>query len=96
VIEAVPSHPVLFDSGVRTGVDILKALALGTAMVGIGRPYVYGLAIGGSEGVEFVLRCLLAEADLTMGVDCYASIAELREYGLKRVEYLSTHSEDLV
>jgi hypothetical protein len=46
--------------------------------------------------VEFVLRFLLAEADLTMGVDCYASIAEVRDYGLKRVEYLSTHCEDLV
>ena len=96
VIEAVPNHPVMFDSGVRTGVDIVKALALGATMVGIGRPYVYGLALGGADGVEFVLRCLLAEADLTMGVDCYANIAEIREYGLKRVEYLSTHSEDLV
>jgi lactate 2-monooxygenase len=96
VIEAVPNHPVLFDSGIRTGVDIVKALALGATMVGIGRPYVYGLALGGSEGVEFVLRCLLAEADLTLGVDCYASIAEIRDYGLKRVNYLSTHAEDLV
>ncbi|MEI7714639.1 MAG: alpha-hydroxy-acid oxidizing protein [Mycobacterium sp.] len=96
VVEAVPDNPVLFDSGVRTGVDVLKALALGAALVGIGRPYVYGLALGGAEGVEFVLRCLLAEADLTMAVDCYASIAEIRDYGLKRVEYLSTQVDDLV
>ena len=96
VVEAVPDHPVLFDSGVRTGVDVLKVLALGAAVVGIGRPYVYGLALGGADGVEFVLRCLLAEADLTMAVDCYASIAELRDYGLGRVEYLSTRVDDLV
>jgi hypothetical protein len=55
-----------------------------------------GIVRNAAGNVEFVLRCLLAEADLALGVDCYASIAEVRDYGLKRVEYLSTHCEDLV
>jgi lactate 2-monooxygenase len=54
---------VLFDSGIRTGSDVLKALALGAKAVLIGRPFMYGLAIGGQEGVEHVLKCLLADTD---------------------------------
>jgi lactate 2-monooxygenase len=57
---------LLFDSGVRTGSDMLKALALGAKAVCIGRPYVYGLAMGGQQGVEHVLKCLLAETDLML------------------------------
>lgn len=48
---------ILFDSGIRTGTDIAKALALGAKAVLVGRPYVYGLAIGGQAGVEHVLKC---------------------------------------
>ena len=55
---------VLFDSGVRSGPDVFKALALGAEAVLLGRPYLYGLALGGQPGVEHVLRCLLAELDL--------------------------------
>ncbi|RBQ72321.1 hypothetical protein FVER14953_13676 [Fusarium verticillioides] len=54
---------IMFDSGVRTGSDVLKALALGAKAVCIGRPYAYGLAAGGQEGVEHVLKCLLADMD---------------------------------
>ncbi|KAG5803554.1 hypothetical protein H9Q74_011965 [Fusarium xylarioides] len=54
---------IMFDSGVRTGSDVLKALALGAKAVCIGRPYAYGLAAGGKEGVEHVLKCLLADMD---------------------------------
>ena len=54
---------VLFDSGIRTGSDVLKAIALGAKAVLIGRPYIYGLAIGGQKGVEHVLKCLLADTD---------------------------------
>ncbi|KAH9845302.1 putative lactate 2-monooxygenase [Teratosphaeria destructans] len=54
---------LLFDSGIRTGSDVLKALALGAKAVLIGRPYMYGLAIEGQAGVEHVLRCLLADTD---------------------------------
>lgn len=77
VVEAAEGLPVIFDSGVRNGVDVVKALALGATAVGIGRPYGYGAAIGGQEGIEFVLSCLLAEADLTMSLNGYASIVDL-------------------
>ncbi len=69
--------PVLFDSGIRTGADVLKALALGADAVCLGRPYVWGLAAGGQEGVEQVLRCLLAELDLTLALSGYTSLEQL-------------------
>jgi len=59
---------VLFDSGVRTGTDLLKALALGADAVCLGRPYVWGLALDGQAGVEAVLKMTLAELDLTMAL----------------------------
>ncbi len=71
--------PVLFDSGVRSGSDVVKALGLGATMVGIGRPYVYGLAMGGVPGLVHVLRMLLAEAELLMGVNGYPDVAAVRE-----------------
>jgi isopentenyl diphosphate isomerase/L-lactate dehydrogenase-like FMN-dependent dehydrogenase len=57
---------ILFDSGIRSGADVLKALSLGAYAVLVGRPYVYGLAMGGQQGVEHVLKCLLAETDLML------------------------------
>jgi isopentenyl diphosphate isomerase/L-lactate dehydrogenase-like FMN-dependent dehydrogenase len=68
---------VLFDSGVRTGADAVKALALGAHAVLVGRPYLYGLALGGQAGVEHVLRCLLAELDLTLHHSGYATPLDL-------------------
>ncbi|MFJ1669672.1 MULTISPECIES: lactate 2-monooxygenase [Streptomyces] len=59
---------VLFDSGIRGGDDVFKALALGARAVLLGRPYVYGLALDGQPGVEHVIRCLLAEFDLTLAL----------------------------
>jgi lactate 2-monooxygenase len=59
---------VLFDSGIRGGADALKALALGADAVCLGRPYVWGLALGGQAGVEAVLKMVLAELDLTMAL----------------------------
>lgn len=59
---------VLFDSGVRTGADVFKALALGASAVMVGRPYVYGLALGGEAGVRHAVRSLLADFDLTLGL----------------------------
>ncbi|MGH2703311.1 MAG: alpha-hydroxy-acid oxidizing protein [Actinomycetota bacterium] len=55
---------VLFDSGIRRGVDVVKALALGANAVLLGRPYIYGLAAGGQEGIEQVLHTLKAEIEL--------------------------------
>jgi isopentenyl diphosphate isomerase/L-lactate dehydrogenase-like FMN-dependent dehydrogenase len=76
---------VLFDSGIRTGSDIFKALALGADAVCLGRPYVWGLALGGQEGVEEVLRCLLADLDLTLALSGYTSVAQLDASALIRV-----------
>lgn len=77
VISAAGETPVIFDSGVRGGEHVVKALALGARAVGIGRPYAYGLALGGTDGVVHVLRSLLAEADLLMAIDGYGSLADL-------------------
>ena len=68
---------VLFDSGIRTGADVMKALCLGAAAVLVGRPFAYGLAIDGEAGVRHVLRCLLADFDLTMALSGRVSLAEL-------------------
>jgi len=59
---------VLVDGGVRTGADVLKAMALGADAVLVGRPYVYGLAVGGEQGAEAVIRQLLAETDITLAL----------------------------
>jgi lactate 2-monooxygenase len=76
---------VWFDSGVRGGAHVVKALALGAAAVGVGRPYAYGLGVGGQAGIEHVLRCLLAETDLIMAVDGYPRVADLSPDALRRV-----------
>ncbi|MEW1735621.1 lactate 2-monooxygenase [Nocardia beijingensis] len=85
VVAAADGLPVLFDSGVRTGADIVKALALGATAVGIGRPYPYGLALGGVDGLVHVVRSLLAEADLLMAVDGYPTIADLGPEAIRRL-----------
>jgi isopentenyl diphosphate isomerase/L-lactate dehydrogenase-like FMN-dependent dehydrogenase len=84
VVAAAGDRPVLFDSGIRTGADVIKALALGAKAVLVGRPYVYGLAVGGEAGVTAVLRGLLAELDLTMALSGVARIEELSVEMLQR------------
>jgi lactate 2-monooxygenase len=69
--------PILFDSGVRSGMDVFKALALGATAVLLGRSYVYGLAIAGEAGVREVLRNVTAELDLTLGLAGQRSVRHL-------------------
>jgi lactate 2-monooxygenase len=84
VAEAVNGKiPVLFDSGVRGGADVFKALALGATAVCLGRPYVYGLAIAGQHGVEEVISNVLAEFDLTMGLAGCAKVREVTRSALQ-------------
>ena len=70
--------PVLLDSGIRGGADIVKALALGAKAVCVGRPYVYGLTIGGEQGVYEVMRNMMADFELTMGLAGCKNIAEIK------------------
>lgn len=85
VVKAAEGMPVLFDSGVRSGSDVAKALALGATAVGLGRGYLYALAIGGVDGLVSQLRAVLAELDLLMAVDGFPSIADLRAAGAQRI-----------
>jgi lactate 2-monooxygenase len=87
IVDAVGNRlAVLFDSGVRTGPDTFKALALGAEAVLVGRPYVYGLALDGQAGVTHVMRTLLAEFDLTLANAGYRSHRELNRSSLARVD----------
>jgi isopentenyl diphosphate isomerase/L-lactate dehydrogenase-like FMN-dependent dehydrogenase len=83
VVEAVAGRiAVLFDSGIRRGADVFKALALGANSVLLGRPYCYGLAVGGEQGVRDVVRNLLADVELTLGLAGCASCAEVSRQNL--------------
>ena len=78
IAEAVGDQlAILLDSGIRSGADVFKALALGADAVLLGRPYLWGLALQGQEGVESVLRFILAELDLTMALSGYTAPAQL-------------------
>jgi isopentenyl diphosphate isomerase/L-lactate dehydrogenase-like FMN-dependent dehydrogenase len=85
VLSAVDDRvPVLLDSGVRGGADVLRARALGARAVLIGRPYVYALAIAGAQGVGELLENLIAETDLTMGLTGCSTLDELDREHLSR------------
>jgi lactate 2-monooxygenase len=75
--EVGPDAQVLMDGGIRSGADVLKALALGADAVLVGRPYVYALAVGGEEGVAALLTQLAAETDLTLALVGGSSVRTL-------------------
>jgi lactate 2-monooxygenase len=86
VVDALPDDfPVLFDSGVRSGADVFKALALGARAVLLGRPWVWGLGLAGEEGVKHVVRSLLAELDLTLALSGYTSFDDVGPDSMVRV-----------
>jgi isopentenyl diphosphate isomerase/L-lactate dehydrogenase-like FMN-dependent dehydrogenase len=83
VVDAVAGRAlVLFDSGIRSGADVIKALALGACAVLLGRPFCYGLAAGGEQGVHEVAMNLLADIDLTLALMGCATLRELSRQNL--------------
>ena len=87
VVKAVEGRcPVIMDSGVRGGADAFKALALGAAAIGIGRPWGYGLALGGAGGVEEVMRGIASELELTMRLSGLRNVSEINGEALLETE----------
>jgi lactate 2-monooxygenase len=85
IVDAVGDRlEILFDSGIRTGDDIVKALALGAKAVLLGRPYAYGLGLDGQAGVDHVIRCILAEFDLSLALSGHIRPGELTREDLHR------------
>ena len=79
--------PHVSASGIyRVRDNVAKALAMGARAVGVGRPYTYGLALGGAEGAAWVLRSILAEADLLMAVNGYPTLVDVRSAGVQRTD----------
>ncbi|THC90423.1 hypothetical protein EYZ11_010122 [Aspergillus tanneri] len=88
IVEAVGDKmTVLFDSGVRTGADVIKALCLGAKAVLIGRPVVYGLAVDGKNGAKAVMKGMLADLWQNMGLACIRTVAECSRDMIRNVKY---------
>jgi isopentenyl diphosphate isomerase/L-lactate dehydrogenase-like FMN-dependent dehydrogenase len=89
VVEAVEGRAaVLFDSGIRRGADAVKALALGAQAVLLGRPFMWGLALAGEQGVQEVLLNFLADLEVTLALSGHTSCAQLGPSVLRREEAL--------
>jgi len=85
IVPAAEDLTVLLDSGVRTGSDVFKALALGADAVLIGRPHIYGLALDGADGARDAVSNIVAELDLTLGLSGHTSVRTLDSDALKRL-----------
>ena len=86
VVDAVGDRgPVLLDSGVRSGADVLVAVALGARAVLLGRPYVWGLGLAGEAGVRQVVSDVLGEFDLTLGLTGHTAVGQLSRDVLRRL-----------
>ncbi|ELQ37895.1 hypothetical protein MCOR27_007069 [Pyricularia oryzae] len=91
IVDAVGGNmTVLFDSGVRSGADVIKALCLGAKGVLVGRPVIYGLGIAGKEGAQHVLASILADLDQSMGLAGVNNIGELTRDRLRRAPTLKS------
>lgn len=88
VVDAVGGQTkILVDSGIRTGADVFKALAIGADAACIGRPHMYGLALRGQAGVAEVMANITAELDLTMGLSGHTDVASLDRGALSKLDY---------
>ncbi len=76
---------ILIDSGIYTGSDVFKALAIGADAACIGRPHMYGLAIAGAEGARDVVADIIAELDLTLGLSGHTDVTDLDRDALRRI-----------
>jgi isopentenyl diphosphate isomerase/L-lactate dehydrogenase-like FMN-dependent dehydrogenase len=86
VVAAIDERaPVLFDSGIRSGADVFTAVALGASAVLLGRPFAWGLALAGEEGVRQVIADVMGEFDLTLGLTGHTAVDQLSPDILRRV-----------
>ena len=88
-------YPLLFDSGIRNGEDVLKALALGADFVMLGRPVLYALAAAGGDGLRQLLGCFATDIDLAMAQIGVSRIGDVGYGNLFTAEAHSVHSEPM-
>jgi len=97
VVDAVADRiPVLFDSGIRRGADVFKSIAMGAKAVLVGRPYLWELAIAGSEGVKEVINRLMADFDITMVVSGCRSLQDVARTEVVSPQVAVTEMHDTV
>lgn len=93
IVDAVGDRlTVLFGSGIRTGADAMKAIALGAKACLVGRPIIYGLAADGEAGARHVLKCILADLDMNLGLVGLNSCRDLKRNILRRNEGFLPHA----